>query len=62
MSQTAIARTDTGESLKELAHRHGLSSAGALPRQAGRQGILRRLDRPADDNDVLPGILRDGRG
>ena len=31
MSQTAVARTDTGESLKELAHRHGLSSAGALP-------------------------------
>jgi teichoic acid transport system permease protein len=31
MSQTAVARTDTGETLKELAHRHGLSSAGALP-------------------------------
>jgi teichoic acid transport system permease protein len=31
MSQTVVARTDTGETLKELAHRHGLSSAGALP-------------------------------
>ena len=31
MSQTAVARTDTGETLGELAHRHGLSSAGALP-------------------------------
>jgi teichoic acid transport system permease protein len=31
MSQTTVARTDTGESLQELAHRHGLSSAGALP-------------------------------
>jgi teichoic acid transport system permease protein len=31
MSQTTVARTETGESLVELAHRHGLSSAGALP-------------------------------
>ena len=31
MSQTVVARTDTGETLGELAHRHGLSSAGALP-------------------------------
>jgi teichoic acid transport system permease protein len=31
MSQTVVARTDTGETLAELAHRHGLSSAGALP-------------------------------
>jgi teichoic acid transport system permease protein len=31
MSQTTVARTETGESLQELAHRHGLSSAGALP-------------------------------
>jgi teichoic acid transport system permease protein len=31
MSQTAVARTDTGETLEELAHRYGLSSAGALP-------------------------------
>lgn len=31
MSQTVVARTDTGETLEELARRHGLSSAGALP-------------------------------
>jgi teichoic acid transport system permease protein len=31
MSQTTVVRTDTGESLQELAHRHGLASAGALP-------------------------------
>ena len=31
MTQTAMAKTDTGESLKELARRHGLSSSGKLP-------------------------------
>jgi len=31
MSQTTVVRTDTGESLQELAARHGLASAGALP-------------------------------
>jgi teichoic acid transport system permease protein len=31
MPQTAVADSDTGLTLKELAHRHGLSSAGALP-------------------------------
>jgi teichoic acid transport system permease protein len=31
MSQTTVVRTETGESLVELAHRHGLKSAGALP-------------------------------
>jgi teichoic acid transport system permease protein len=31
MSQTAVAENDTGLPLKELARRHGLSAAGALP-------------------------------
>jgi teichoic acid transport system permease protein len=31
MSQSTVVRTETGESLQELAHRHGLASAGALP-------------------------------
>jgi teichoic acid transport system permease protein len=31
MPQTAVADSDTGLTLKELAHRHGLASAGALP-------------------------------
>ena len=31
MSQTTVVQTDTGESLEQLAHRHGLASAGALP-------------------------------
>ena len=31
MAQTAVADSDTGQSLKELARRHGLSAAGALP-------------------------------
>ena len=31
MPQTAVADSDTGLTLKELADRHGLSSAGALP-------------------------------
>jgi teichoic acid transport system permease protein len=31
MSQTTVARTETGESLQELAERHGLHSASALP-------------------------------
>jgi teichoic acid transport system permease protein len=31
MAQTAVADTDTGLPLKELARRHGLSAAGALP-------------------------------
>ena len=31
MPHTAVADSDTGLTLEELAHRHGLSSAGALP-------------------------------
>jgi teichoic acid transport system permease protein len=31
MAQTAVAENDTGLPLKELARRHGLSAAGALP-------------------------------
>lgn len=31
MSQTTVVRTDTGESLEQLARRHSLASAGALP-------------------------------
>ena len=31
MSQTTVVRTETGESLEQLARRHGLASAGALP-------------------------------
>jgi teichoic acid transport system permease protein len=31
MTQTAMAKTDTGESYKDLARRHGLSSSGKLP-------------------------------
>ena len=31
MTQTAVVRTDTGEPLKELARRHGLTSSGKLP-------------------------------
>jgi len=31
MTQTAVAENDTGLPLKELARRHGLSAAGALP-------------------------------
>jgi teichoic acid transport system permease protein len=31
MPHTAVADSDTGQTLKELADRHGLSSAGALP-------------------------------
>jgi teichoic acid transport system permease protein len=39
MSQTTVVQTDTGESLEQLAHRHNLASAGALPtlRQYTRQ-------------------------
>ena len=39
MSQTTVVRTDTGETLEELANRHGLASAGALPtfRQYARE-------------------------
>ncbi|MDY7085162.1 MAG: ABC transporter permease [Actinomycetota bacterium] len=32
MAQTAVAESDTGPSLKELALRHGLTKAGRLPR------------------------------
>ena len=31
MSQTAVADSDTGIPLRELARRHGLSAAGRLP-------------------------------
>ncbi|GAB1644752.1 ABC transporter permease [Krasilnikovia sp. MM14-A1259] len=35
MVQTAVAGNDTGLPLKELAHRHGLGAAGALPSLPG---------------------------